>query len=57
MKAERAASYMALARRLEWTIHDVKRMTGWEVRAALDRLQAEELAAKRARAHAKRRAG
>lgn len=46
---------MALARRLGWTIHDVRRMTGWEVKAAQERLQEEELARKRAEARAKRR--
>lgn len=48
---------MALARRLGWTIHDVKRMTGWEFRAAAERLQDEELAAKRAQARAKQKRG
>ena len=46
---------MRLARQLGWTIHDVKRLTGWERQAALERLQEEELAMKRAQAQAKAR--
>ena len=44
-----------MARALGWTIHDVKRMTGHELRAALDQLQDEDLERKRAEAKAKMR--
>ena len=44
-----------MARALGWTVHDVKRMTGHELRAALDQLQDEDLARKRAEAKARSR--
>lgn len=55
MKAERALDLVRLARRLGWTLRDVKAMTGHELRAALSVLQDEELARKRAEAQAKSR--
>ena len=45
---------MRLARALGWTLHDVKRLTGWELRAALSALQDEELQRKRAQARRRR---
>lgn len=44
-----------MARALGWTIHDVKRMSGYELQAALDQLQDEDLARKRAEAKARSR--
>ena len=55
MKAERALDLVRLARRLGWTLRDVKAMTGHELRAALYVLQDEELARKRAEAQAQSR--
>lgn len=55
MKAERALDLVRLARRLGWTLRDVKAMTGHELRAVLSVLQDEELARKRAEAQAKSR--
>lgn len=55
MKAERALDLVRLARRLGWTLQDVKAMTGHELRAVLSVLQDEELSRKRAEAQAKSR--
>ena len=46
---------MRLARALGWTVHEVKAMSGYEFRAALDQLQGEDLARKRAEAKARSR--
>lgn len=57
MKAERARDLMRLARRLGWSLRDVKAMTGHELRAALEALQYEEVARKRAEGRAQMRRG
>lgn len=44
-----------MARALGWTVHDVKRMTGYELRAALDQLRDEDLERKRAEGKARMR--
>lgn len=46
---------MSLARRLGWSLRDVKAMNGHELRAALEALQDEELARKRAEGRAQMR--
>lgn len=57
MKADRALDLMHLARRLGWTLGDVKSMTGHELRAALLVLAEEDVARKQAAARAKMRRG